>query len=387
VGGVTAESAVGGNATNLVVGKALAGTNLFAGSVTGITLDANAKALLGAETFNIAAVGGATGGVTLTGAISGVILAGSAANVLGAQATVFSGTVNGNTVNVQVNYTVGVIGTADVDDAANGLVAGGNLVLQNDAAAQATVQKIDAATTTVGGTYTMSAVNANPTQLSISDGVNPAYLVTVGNLAAGSNTLALGGTGITLTLSASGAESAASVVHDLVGKNITVTGASGGANLQVGANVSTYDEMNISFNDVRASQAGGLNLVNQTVTTVNAPALAANVSIDWSTPLGVGGIVGSNDRAQALIFVVDQSITTLNSRRATLGASQNRLEHTVNSLGVSVENLTASESRIRDADVASLSTQLVSSQILSQAGTAVLSQANQASQSVLSLLR
>ncbi|MCC6387485.1 MAG: flagellin, partial [Dehalococcoidia bacterium] len=57
------------------------------------------------------------------------------------------------------------------------------------------------------------------------------------------------------------------------------------------------------------------------------------------------------------------------------------------SLGVSVENLTAAESRIRDADVAELSSQMVSNQILSQAGTAVLSQANQASQSVLSLLR
>ena len=75
------------------------------------------------------------------------------------------------------------------------------------------------------------------------------------------------------------------------------------------------------------------------------------------------------------------------TRRADLGASQNRLEHTIASLGVSVENLTASESRIRDADIASLSTQMVSNQILQQAGTAVLSQANQSSQAVLSLLR
>jgi flagellin len=118
-----------------------------------------------------------------------------------------------------------------------------------------------------------------------------------------------------------------------------------------------------------------------------APALTATVAVDFATTTGTGGIVGSNDRAQAMIYVVDQAIQTLNSRRANLGASQNRLEHTVNSLGVAVENLTASESRIRDADVAALSTQLVSAQILSQAGTAVLSQANQASQSVLSLLR
>jgi flagellin len=59
----------------------------------------------------------------------------------------------------------------------------------------------------------------------------------------------------------------------------------------------------------------------------------------------------------------------------------------VNSLGVAVENLTASESRIRDADIAELSSQMASNQILQQAGTAVLAQANQSAQSVLTLLR
>ena len=107
-------------------------------------------------------------------------------------------------------------------------------------------------------------------------------------------------------------------------------------------------------------------------------------AVDWTSS---ATIVASNTAAQALINQVDTAITTMNTRRADLGASQNRLEHTINSLGVSVENLTASESRIRDADIASLSTQMVSNQILQQAGTAVLSQANQSSQSVLSLLR
>ncbi len=94
-----------------------------------------------------------------------------------------------------------------------------------------------------------------------------------------------------------------------------------------------------------------------------------------------------NAHAQAVITQLDAAITTLNSTRGNLGASQNRLEHTVASLGVSVENLTASESRVRDADVASLSSQMASYQILQQAGTAVLAQANQGSQAVLNLLR
>jgi flagellin len=91
--------------------------------------------------------------------------------------------------------------------------------------------------------------------------------------------------------------------------------------------------------------------------------------------------------SQNLMSALVGAIQTLNSRRGTLGAAQNRLEHTINSLGVAVENLTASESRIRDADVAELSSDLVASNILQQAGVSVLSQANQTPQAVLQLLR
>jgi flagellin len=73
--------------------------------------------------------------------------------------------------------------------------------------------------------------------------------------------------------------------------------------------------------------------------------------------------------------------------RATLGAYQNRFEHTINNLNVTVENLTASESRIRDTDMASEMVSFTRAQILSQAGTAMLAQANQAPQSVLRLLQ
>jgi flagellin len=369
-------------ATDHADGETLADSG-DSGTGATFTLDANAQALL--PTGN-GVFGGVVGAATLT--VGGVVMTATTAlsGAAGAQSVVFSGTVNGSTVTTTLAYT-NVDLTAG--ETLNALTAK-NLVLGNDPAAQAAVQQVTASSTTLGGTYTLSAVNGNPTQLSVSDGVNPAYIVTASALSAGSNTLTLGGTGITLTMTAGAAVSAATVVNDLTkaGQNqIVVTGATGGANLQVGANVSTFDEMNISFNDVRASQATGLNLINQNVTQVMAPAITATVAVDFGTIAGINGIVGSNDRAQALVYVMDQSIQVLNNRRATLGAAQNRLEHTVNSLGVGVENLTASESRIRDADVASLSSQLVSSQILQQAGTAVLAQANQASQSVLSLLK
>ena len=84
---------------------------------------------------------------------------------------------------------------------------------------------------------------------------------------------------------------------------------------------------------------------------------------------------------------VDAAITNVSTARGGLGAFQNRLEHTIANLGVATENLSASESRIRDTDMAQEMTSFSKNQILSQAGTAMLAQANQSSQGVLSLLR
>jgi flagellin len=91
--------------------------------------------------------------------------------------------------------------------------------------------------------------------------------------------------------------------------------------------------------------------------------------------------------ASQAIKKIDDAIKTVSTTRADLGAIQNRFDHTINNLNVTVENLTASESRIRDADMAQEMVQFTRNQILSQAGTAMLAQANQASQGVLSLLR
>ncbi|MEZ5101915.1 MAG: flagellin [Thermoleophilia bacterium] len=84
---------------------------------------------------------------------------------------------------------------------------------------------------------------------------------------------------------------------------------------------------------------------------------------------------------------IDTAISNVSSSRATFGSIQNRMQHTMNSLSVYQENLQASESRIRDVDMASEMVQFTKLQILQQAGTSMLSQANSAPQSVLSLLR
>jgi flagellin len=108
--------------------------------------------------------------------------------------------------------------------------------------------------------------------------------------------------------------------------------------------------------------------------------LGGGTADDFAVATGAAG-------ATAAIGALDTAIGNVSTLRASLGAYQNRFDHTINNLNVAVENLTASESRIRDADMAQEMVQFTRNQILSQAGTAMLAQANQASQGVLSLLR
>ena len=138
----------------------------------------------------------------------------------------------------------------------------------------------------------------------------------------------------------------------------TLTGNStgSGGTFQVGANNTTNDRISVAISKIDSSalNTAGIDLVN-----------AAAAGID----------------------TIDAAIKTVSTTRANLGAFQNRFEHAINNLSVAVENLSASESRIRDTDMAQEMVSFTRSQILSQAGTSMLAQANQAPQSVLSLLR
>ena len=93
------------------------------------------------------------------------------------------------------------------------------------------------------------------------------------------------------------------------------------------------------------------------------------------------------DEANRAIGTLDEALKKINKQRADLGAYQNRLDLTVKGLDIGAENLQASESRIRDTDMAEEMVEFTKDQVLSQAGTAMLAQANQTSQNVLSLLR
>ncbi len=119
-------------------------------------------------------------------------------------------------------------------------------------------------------------------------------------------------------------------------------------------------------------------------TTVIDVSLGSGIS---TTALSLSGSdVKSVANASSMMASVQAAIKKVSDLRATFGAAQNRLEHTINNLGVNSENLSASESRIRNADMAKEMTEFTRNQILVQAGTAMLAQANAVPQNVLRLL-
>lgn len=145
------------------------------------------------------------------------------------------------------------------------------------------------------------------------------------------------------------------------------------------------------------SKFNGVSLLDGTNTSVtfqigvsDSETLVAKLSANTASALGLkasGALdLSSASGASKALSTIKSAIETVSTNRAQLGAYQNRLEHTINSLGVTSENLSAANSRIKDADMATEMTAFTKNQILVQAGTAMLAQANSAPQSVLKLL-
>src|SRR4051794_1137293 len=142
-----------------------------------------------------------------------------------------------------------------------------------------------------------------------------------------------------------------------------------------------------------SAQFNGINLLNSTQTITFQVGSKDGDSIAVSTvSLGSTGGVGSayialTSSSTTDISEIDAAIDNVSSQRAQFGAVQNRLEYTLQNAAIYQENLTASESRIRDVDMAAEMVNFTKLQILQNAGTSMLAQANQGSQGVLSLLR
>ncbi|MDW5597674.1 flagellin [Conexibacter stalactiti] len=137
----------------------------------------------------------------------------------------------------------------------------------------------------------------------------------------------------------------------------------------------------------RTAQFNGIELL-RTAGRVSFQVGANDGETIAATLISLGAtVVTANLRADATLANLDAAINGVSTARASFGAVQNRLEHTYNNLSVYQENLSASESRIRDVDMAAEMVNFTKNNILQQAGTSMLAQAQQAPQAVLSLLR
>ncbi|WAP51678.1 flagellin [Arthrobacter sp. ATA002] len=153
------------------------------------------------------------------------------------------------------------------------------------------------------------------------------------------------------------------------------TNGSSKISIQVGAGGGTSDTIEVDLGNVTTSL----------MTTPAAGGTAA--SFADATDGAAAFNVATSAEASQTIKDLDAAIGAISSQRSELGASQNRLESTIKSLNVSIENLSSAGSRIRDTDMASEMANFTRSQILSQAGTAMLSQANQMNSGVMQLLQ
>ena len=227
--------------------------------------------------------------------------------------------------------------------------------------AAATIAAVDVSGAKASTTYTLSSAGGAGT-LTLSDGNGNFQQVTLSAIGAtGQELINFGTLGVKLTVVGAAAKSAANLSTDLAGLT-AITGGSTGATFQIGANEG--DTLGVNFANAQT---------------------AAYTGFDTAVSNYTGAL--STTTAGALITATDTAIAYISGIRGGFGAAENRLQHTSASISVAAENLTASESRIKDLDVAAEMVNFTKNQILQQAGTSILAQANQAPQNILTLLR
>ena len=235
--------------------------------------------------------------------------------------------------------------------------------------------------------------------------------------------------GVGISFYASGVKAGETFAFALNGTNLTVSNSGGisqtinlgsatvaaGTTLKfdaVGLTISFTENVNLAgtlYVDTSEDPAVNVTLASRQITTAGSdvvfqigPNANTNMSISIASMKAEDLGTGTGTTVQSIrqldvtengagfdinIQVIDQAIAQVSAQRSQLGAYQNRLEHTINNLGASAENLTAAESRIRDVDMAKEMMEFTKNIILQQAAQAMLAQANQQPQSVLQLLR
>ena len=318
-----------------------------------------------ADDINSVAVADTTGAGVVNGNITFTYAAGDA----------------GDPSTVSTSVDVFTISTTTNNDAYNGFTVS----IQNDAA--------DAPSEGIAVDYSARTISIKLQATSTTDISGLAVTPTGTNPGAGGFTFAGTADG-TIALTAN----AGSTANGVSASAATVTVANG----SVSQVVTVADDTATTFSVASGAYAGiSLNLTTGSTvanldgdtvtiasTTVEAKAAEFSGGAKTGDAVASAGIdVSTKTAANAAITKIESAVTTVSAERSKLGAVQNRLEHTINNLSTSSENLTASESRIRDVDMAKEMMQYTKNNILTQAATAMLAQANQQPQGVLQLLQ
>jgi flagellin len=243
--------------------------------------------------------------------------------------------------------------------------------------AHSAITNVSVTGATAGTTYTLSSVTGGAGTLTLKNmttNVSQTININTDTVTTGpvSQVLNFGNMGVSLTVTSTATDTAAAMATTLDGKSV-ITGAASawGAQFQIGANQG--DTLGVSFGNAQDGALGG----GAFSTAIGNFTIAANGGV--STDIAA--------KAGALIAATDLAINTVSQMNSNYGAVENRLNDTVATLSVTSENLQASESRIKDLNVAAEMVNFTKTQILQQAGTAILAQANSAPQNILTLLR
>lgn len=217
---------------------------------------------------------------------------------------------------------------------------------------------------TTANTVTLTQINTSGAATGLAETISASAINAGSSLA-----MNFSASGVKISIAAGGAVTANNIAASFATTGLTVdaTMGSGTATLQTGANQG--DTTTVGFVDTRLTGTTASSEMNGLFTALNT-------------------YNGSQTQTNAanLITSLDSALGYISSSRATLGAAQNRLQHTIANLETTSENLSASNSRIRDVDVATESSNMAKNQVLEQAGVSVLAQANQLPQLALKLL-
>jgi flagellin len=351
------------------------------------------------QQFQVGANANETIGVSIQGASSSdlqnnsiTLATGTANDGLGAAEAAATNTapatngVGGQTLTISGAAGAGQV-TVNAGDQASAVAAAVNAVVASTgvSAKATTTAKID--TLSASGTVSLK-VNGGGTATTISAQVTTGDLTA---LATAINNVA-GKTNVTATLAA---DKASITLTQADGKDVTLenfTNSAGGSVHATGASASDT-AVTLTSGGTNSTRVGGTVTLNSSlgftaVSSAGTDVIAAGTTTTASTAAKLSSVdISSVTGANSALDVIDAALAQVDSIRASLGAIQNRFENTITNLQTTSENLSASRSRIRDADFASETANLTRAQILQQAGTAVLAQANAVPQNVLTLLK